>query len=81
VLEVDADDDGRVDWLRALGGCGDDHLACARGEVLGGRLARAVAPGGLDTTSTSSWCHGSLEIVFSASAQIGRPSTVPAFSF
>ncbi len=47
-LEVHADHDRRVQRLGALGGGGDDHLARARRQVLGGRGARAVAPGRLD---------------------------------
>ena len=48
LLEVHADDDGRVEWLRALAGRGDDHLAGARLEMLRGAGPSAIAAGGLD---------------------------------
>ena len=76
LLEVHADHHRRVQRLRALAGRGDDHLAGAGGEMLGGCCARAVAAGGLDHDVHPQLAPRQVRrATGSASARIGSPAT------
>lgn len=68
---VDAHDDGDVD---GLGGCRDDDLAGAGGDVGGGVLLALEAAGALEDEVDAQLAQGSLAASFSEMTLSSRPS-------